>query len=61
MGQGYVLSANISRDSSCIVIADVQKNNDRVIIISPIAKIIMNELGVSFVGDTYFFANKKEV
>jgi len=55
-----MLLVNISRDSSCIIIKEVQNNNNRVVITSPITKQSINELVVAFVDDTDFFANRED-
>jgi len=59
-GQGHILSANISRDGSCIVIKEVQNNNEGATITSPIRKASINEMVVAFVDDTNFFVNRKD-
>ena len=56
-----MLYANISRDESCIIIKEVQNNNNRVVIISPIMKQSTNELAVAFVDNTDFFANEEDL
>ena len=60
-GQGYILLANISRDGSCIVIKEVQNNNEDATITLPITKASINEMAVAFVDDTDFFANGEDL
>ena len=59
-GQGHILLANISRDRSCIVIKEVQNNNEGTTITSPITKASINEMAVAFVDNTDFFANGED-
>ena len=56
-----MLSVNISRDSLCVVIAKVQKNNERVIITSLITNKSIDEMSVVFVDDTDFFVNGEDI
>ena len=52
-----MVSVIISRDSSYIVLQEVQNNNNRVMIQLPIMNKTIKELVVVFIDNTNFFAN----
>ena len=59
IGQGHVLLTNIIRDRSCIVIKEVQNNNESATITLPITKASINKIAVAFVDDTNFLQTEK--
>ena len=60
MGQGYVTSVNIYRDTSCLVIKPIEDQNIGIIIKDPISKEAESEIAVTFVDDTNFASEDKD-
>ena len=58
-GQGNVVSVNICRHSSCIILRDIEKENLGVLITSPLTKEIVQQLAIAFFDDNDFASDGK--
>ena len=57
-GQGNVVSVNMCRYSSCIILRDIEKNNLGFFITSPLTEEIVRQLEISFVDDNNFASDE---
>ena len=60
-GQGNAVSVSTCRDSSCMTLKGIEKENLGVFITLPLTKDSVQQLEMSFVDDNYFSSDEKKV
>ena len=59
-GQGNVVSVNMCRDSSCIALKDIEKENLGFLIRLRLTTEVVHQLAIAFVGDNDFSSEEKK-